>query len=134
MKFYASVRLDIRRTGAVKDGDEVIGSETRIKVVKNKMAPPFRQAETQIIYGQGFNLQAELINKGVELGLIEKTGAWYSYEGSKIGQGLRNASKWLLENKESAAVIEAALRAKMLGSLTAPVKAEAEAEEAEEAA
>ena len=87
LKFYASVRLDIRRTGAVKEGDEVVGSETRVKVVKNKVSPPFRQAEFQILYGKGIYRTGEIIDLGVQLGLVEKSGAWYSYQGSKIGQG-----------------------------------------------
>lgn len=87
LKFYSSVRLDIRRIGAVKDGDEVIGSETRVKVVKNKVAPPFKQAEFQILYGQGINRMGEVIDNGVKLGMVDKAGAWYSYNGDKIGQG-----------------------------------------------
>ncbi len=111
LKFYASVRLDIRRTGAVKDGEEVIGSETRVKVVKNKVAPPFRQAETEIIYGHGFNFFAELIDLGIEQNLVSKAGAWYSYAGNKIGQGKANAAAWLKENPEAAREIEDAVRA-----------------------
>ena len=91
LKFYASVRLDIRRTGAVKEGDEVVGSETRVKVVKNKVAPPFRQAEFQILYGKGIYRNGEVIDLGVQQGLVEKSGAWYAYKGSKIGQGKANA-------------------------------------------
>merc|ERR1712166_853127 len=87
LKFYSSVRLDIRRIGAVKEGDEIIGNETRIKVVKNKVAPPFKQAETQILYGTGFNFYGELIDLGVKAGFVDKAGAWYAYQGSKIGQG-----------------------------------------------
>lgn len=94
LKFYASVRLDIRRTGAVKEGDEVVGSETRVKVVKNKVSPPFRQAEFQILYGKGIYRTGEIIDPGVQLGLVEKSGAWYSYQGSKIGQGKANAAKY----------------------------------------
>ena len=110
LKFYASVRLDIRRTGGVKDGDEVIGSETRVKVVKNKVAPPFRQAEFQIIYGKGIYRTGEIVDMGCNLNLIEKSGAWYSYQGSKIGQGKANAAAWLSENPEVAAAIEAKIR------------------------
>ena len=106
LKFYSSVRLDIRRTGAVKDGDEVIGNGTRVKVVKNKVAPPFKQAEFQILYGQGINLQGEIIDFGVKLGLIDKAGAWYSYKGDKIGQGKSNVGKFLLENPAIQAEIE----------------------------
>lgn len=98
LKFYASVRLDIRRIGSIKEGDEVVGNETRIKVVKNKIAAPFKQAETQIMYGRGFNKQAELIDLGVKNNMVEKAGAWYSYKGEKIGQGKANACKYLIEN------------------------------------
>ena len=114
LKFYSSVRLDIRRTGAVKEGDEVVGSETRVKVVKNKVAPPFRQAEFQILYGSGIYHNAEIIDLGVQIGLIEKAGAWYSYKGSKIGQGKANAAKYMEENKATADEIEKAIREKLL--------------------
>ncbi len=114
LKFYASVRLDIRRTGAVKNGEEVIGSETRVKVVKNKVAPPFRQAEFQIVYGQGFHKEAELIDLGVTHNLVDKAGAWYSYNGTKIGQGKAQASAYLLENKHIAEEIELKLRKQLL--------------------
>ncbi|PRB83930.1 recombinase RecA [Pseudomonas sp. MYb185] len=114
LKFYSSVRLDIRRTGAVKEGDEVIGSETRVKVVKNKVAPPFRQAEFQILYGTGIYHNAEIIDLGVQIGQIEKSGAWYSYKGSKIGQGKANAAKFLAENPEVADEIEKAIRDELL--------------------
>ncbi len=114
LKFYSSVRLDIRRTGAVKDGDEVTGSETRVKVVKNKVAPPFKQAEFQIMYGEGINLMGEIIDQGVKLNLIDKAGAWYSYKGEKIGQGKANVGKFLLERSEMAEEIEAAIREKLL--------------------
>ncbi|MBB3167990.1 recombinase RecA [Simiduia aestuariiviva] len=125
LKFYSSVRLDIRRTGAVKDGDEVIGNETRVKVVKNKVAPPFKQAEFQILYGQGINLQGEIIDFGVKLGLIDKAGAWYSYKGDKIGQGKNNVVKFLLENPAIQAELEQQVRAELLGG---KVKAEAAVE------
>lgn len=115
LKFYSSVRLDIRRTGAVKDGDEVIGNETRVKVVKNKVAPPFKQAEFQILYGQGINLQGEIIDFGVKLGLIDKAGAWYSYKGDKIGQGKNNVVKFLMENPDIQKEIETQVRAELLG-------------------
>ncbi len=98
LKFYSSVRLDIRRIGAVKEGDEVIGNETRVKVVKNKVSPPFKQAEFQIMYGKGINVDGEILEFGQKLGLIEKSGAWYSYNGEKIGQGKINASNFLNEN------------------------------------
>ncbi len=100
LKFYSSVRLDIRRIGSVKDGDEVIGNETRVKVVKNKVSPPFKQAEFQIMYGEGINVEGEVLEFGQKLGLIEKSGAWYSYNGEKIGQGKVNASSFLKENKK----------------------------------
>ena len=114
LKFYASVRLDIRRIGAVKQGDEVTGNETRVKVVKNKVAPPFRQAEFQILYGQGINVLGEIIDMGVQLGLVDKSGAWYAYKGDKIGQGKSNACDYLKENKAVRDEIEAAIRAQML--------------------
>ncbi|WP_312246561.1 recombinase RecA [Stutzerimonas nitrititolerans] len=114
LKFYASVRLDIRRTGAVKEGDEVVGSETRVKVVKNKVAPPFRQAEFQILYGKGIYRNGEVIDLGVQQGLVEKSGAWYAYKGSKIGQGKANAAKYLEENPEIGQEIEQQIRAKLL--------------------
>ena len=114
LKFYASVRLDIRRTGSIKEGDEVVGNETRIKVVKNKIAAPFKQAETQILYGQGFNREGELIDLGVKHKLIEKAGAWYSYNGDKIGQGKANAGKFLRENPEAAKAIDSKLREMLL--------------------
>ena len=114
LKFYASVRLDIRRTGAVKEGDEVVGSETRVKVVKNKVAPPFRQAEFQILYGKGIYRNGEVIDLGVQLGLLEKSGAWYSYQGNKIGQGKANSAKYLEDNPEVARTIEGLIREKLL--------------------
>ena len=98
LKFYSSVRLDIRRIGAVKEGDEVIGNETRVKVVKNKVSPPFKQSEFQIMYGQGINSEGEILDYGQKLGLIEKAGSWYSHNGDKIGQGKVNASSFLKEN------------------------------------
>jgi len=120
LKFYSSVRLDIRRTGAVKDGDEVVGSETRVKVVKNKVAPPFRQAEFQILYGTGIYHNAEIIDLGVQIGLVEKAGAWYSYKGSKIGQGKANAAKFLEENAAIAEEIEKAIREQLLPKPSKP--------------
>lgn len=134
LKFYASVRLDIRRTGAVKEGDEVVGSETRVKVVKNKVAPPFRQAEFQILYGKGIYRTGEIIDLGVQLGLVEKSGAWYSHQGSKIGQGKANAAKYLEENGEICAVLDKAIREQLLNNQPAPTKAELAAAEAAEAA
>lgn len=100
LKFYSSVRLDIRRTGSVKEGDEIVGNETRIKVVKNKIAAPFKQAETQILYGEGFNKLGEILDLAVEKEIVKKAGAWYSYEGDKIGQGKNNALNFLRENVE----------------------------------
>ena len=128
LKFYASVRLDIRRTGAVKEGDEVVGSETRVKVVKNKVAPPFRQAEFQIMYGKGIYRTGEIIDLGVQLGLVEKSGAWYSYQGNKIGQGKANAAKYLEDNAEVGNAIEKIIRDKLLVQ-SGPAKADAEVAE-----
>lgn len=114
LKFYSSVRLDIRRTGAVKDGDEVIGNETRVKVVKNKVSPPFKQAEFQIMYGKGIYRLAEIVDMGVANGFVEKAGAWYSYKGDKIGQGKANACKFLEENPEVAEEIESSIRDRLM--------------------
>ncbi len=114
LKFYASVRLDIRRIGAVKRGEEVIGSETRVKVVKNKVAPPFRQAEFEILYGEGTSYEGELIELGVANNLVEKSGAWYSYGGERIGQGKENARQYLKDNPSVAKELDEALRAKLL--------------------
>jgi len=116
LKFYASVRLDIRRTGAIKKGDEVIGNETRVKVVKNKVAPPFRQAQFDILYGEGISHEGEIIDLGVANGIIEKSGAWYSYGGNRIGQGKDNVRNFLKENPQIAADIEARIRAQVLPS------------------
>ena len=114
LKFYSSVRLDIRRIGAVKDGDEVIGNETRVKVVKNKVAPPFKQAEFQIMYGSGIYHMGELIDWGVKLNLLDKSGAWYSYNGDKIGQGKANSARFLEENQSIADEIEFKIRGELL--------------------
>jgi recombination protein RecA len=122
LKFYSSVRLDIRRIGAVKDGDEIIGNETRVKVVKNKVAPPFRQAEFQILYGRGINRNGELVDLGVKHGLIDKSGAWYAYQGNKIGQGKANVGVYLTENPKVAAEIEKQIRAKELAPVAPPEK------------
>jgi recombination protein RecA len=116
LKFYASVRLDIRRTGAVKEGEEVVGSETRVKVVKNKVAPPFKQAEFQILYGTGINRMGEVVDYGVKLGMIDKAGAWYSYQGNKIGQGKNNVMKYLQENPVIAKELEHKVRKELLES------------------
>jgi len=110
LKFYSSVRLDIRRTGAIKKGDEVIGSETKVKVIKNKVAPPFKQAEFDIMYGEGISRLGEIIELGTNLKLVEKSGAWYSYNGEKIGQGKENAKEFLRDNPAIAAEIEAKIR------------------------
>ena len=110
LKFYASVRLDIRRIGAVKDGDEIVGNETRVKVVKNKIAPPFKQVEFQIMYGEGINSLGELIDLGVQNKLVEKAGAWYSCNGERIGQGKANSIKYLKEHPEMAKGLDTKLR------------------------
>lgn len=114
LKFYASVRLDIRRAGQVKEGDEIIGSETKIKVVKNKMAPPFREALFQILYGKGVNHLGEVIDLAVQQDIIQKAGAWYSYQGSKIGQGKNNVIRYLEENKEIVEEVEKLIRSQLL--------------------
>jgi recombination protein RecA len=110
LKFYASVRLDIRRIGAIKDRDEVIGNQTRVKVVKNKVAPPFRQVEFDIMYGHGISKSGELIDLGSKAGIVEKSGSWFSYDGQRIGQGRENAKQYLETNKDVAAAIESAIR------------------------
>lgn len=119
LKFYASVRLDIRRIGAIKEGDEVVGSETRVKVVKNKVAAPFKQAEFQIMYGEGINTFGELVDLGVKHKLVEKAGAWYSYNGDKIGQGKANATNFLKENPAIANELDVKLRDMLLTGATA---------------
>ncbi len=124
LKFYASVRLDIRRIGAVKRGEEVIGSETRVKVVKNKVAPPFRQAEFEILYGEGISRAGEIIEMGVTANLIDKSGAWYSYKGERIGQGKDNVRQYLKEHPEIAAELEAELRVRLLPQPAAKGNAE----------
>ena len=124
LKFYSSVRLDIRRIGAVKEGDEVVGNETRVKVVKNKVSPPFRQAEFQIMYGCGIYHMGEVIDWGVKLNLIDKSGAWYAYKGDKIGQGKANASRFLEENPALAKEIEDQIRHQMMGVPLAVVDTE----------
>ena len=136
LKFYASVRLDIRRTGAVKKGDEILGSETRVKVVKNKVAPPFRQADFEILYGEGISREGELIELGVQCDFVEKAGAWYSYAGTRIGQGKDNVRQYLKEHPEMAAEIEQKIRAALLGpdkiiKNTKKLKEELEVEEEE---
>ncbi len=112
LKFYASVRLDIRRTGQIKKGDDILGNETKVKVIKNKVAPPFRQAEFDILYGEGISWEGELVDLGVKYDIVEKSGAWYAYNGAKIGQGKDNVRVWLKENPEVADEIDAKIRAK----------------------
>jgi recombination protein RecA len=114
LKFYASVRLDIRRIGSIKKGDEVLGSETRVKVVKNKVAPPFKQAEFDIIYNHGISKEGEMIELGVKMGLVDKSGAWYSYNGTRIGQGKDNVRDFLRSNKAIADELEAKIRTQMV--------------------
>jgi len=130
LKFYASVRLDIRRIGAIKKGEEVIGSQTRVKVVKNKLAPPFRQCEFDIIYNEGISKEGELIDIGSENGIVEKTGAWYSFEKERIGQGKDNARQFLKDNPDIAAEIEKRIRAKAVVASGGAAGGEGEAEEA----
>lgn len=123
LKFYASVRLDIRRIGAIKRGDEVVGAETRVKVVKNKVAPPFRQAEFDVLYGEGISREGEIIEIGAQLNFVEKAGSWYSYNGEKIGQGKDNAREFLKENPKIAQEIEDKIRANpstLTEAITAP--------------
>ncbi|MEX2523494.1 MAG: recombinase RecA [Gammaproteobacteria bacterium] len=130
LKFYSSVRLDIRRIGAIKKGDEVVGNETRVKVVKNKVAPPFKEVVFDILYGEGISREGEIINLGVQHELIEKSGAWYSYNGERIGQGKDNVRNYLKENPETAREIEEAIRARALPESVLKAAPE-EAEEAE---
>ena len=125
LKFYSSVRLDIRRIGAIKKGDEVLGNETRVKVVKNKVAPPFKQVQFDILYGEGVSREGEIIDIGVKEGFVDKSGAWYSYEGTRIGQGKDNVRNFLKENPEIAQEIEGKIRAKLLAKKT-PVASEDE--------
>ena len=110
LKFYASVRLDIRRIGQIKERDEVVGNQTRVKVVKNKLAPPFRQVEFDIMYGHGISKTGELIDLGVKVGIVEKSGAWFSYDSQRLGQGRENAKLFLKDNPDVAAAIEMAIR------------------------
>jgi len=133
LKFYSSVRLDIRRIGALKRGDEVVGNETRVKVVKNKLAPPFKKVEFDILYGEGISRQGELIDLGVQHGIVEKSGAWYSYNGDRIGQGRDNVREFLKQNPEVAGEIDRALRDKLLAPVSKRAEADAEAPVAEEA-
>jgi recombination protein RecA len=116
LKFYASVRLDIRRIGAIKKGDEILGNETRVKVLKNKVAPPFKKAEFQILYNQGISRESEIIDLGVELGFVEKAGAWYSVDGERIGQGKDNAREYLKEHTDMSQGLEVKIREKLMSS------------------
>jgi recombination protein RecA len=118
LKFYSSVRLDIRRIGGIKEGDEVVGNETRVKVIKNKVAPPFKQTEFQIMYGKGIYRLGEVVDLGVQLGFVDKAGAWYSYKGDKIGQGKKNACEFLAEHTEIGQEIESRIRAQLLNEGT----------------
>jgi len=130
LKFYASVRLDIRRIGAIKKGDEILGNETRVKVVKNKVAPPFKKTEFDILFGEGVSHEGEIITLGVQEGIIDKSGAWYGYNGDRIGQGKDNVRNFLKENPQISEEIEAKVRAKLLpgvGEAKANAAAEAEA-------
>ena len=131
LKFYASVRLDIRRIGSVKKGEEIIGNQTKIKVVKNKMAPPFKVVFTEILYGEGISREGELIDMGVDAKLVEKSGAWYSYGDERIGQGKENARQYLKENPVAAARLEAALREKLVPQVAAPATADVVEEDSE---
>ncbi len=130
LKFYASVRLDIRRTGAIKQGDEILGNETRVKVVKNKLAPPFKKADFEILYGEGISRMGELIDMGVDNGIVDKAGSWYSYNEERIGQGKENSRTWLKEHPQIADEIEARLREKLMPQIN---KLGSQAEDAQEA-
>jgi recombination protein RecA len=130
LKFYSSVRMDIRRIGAIKKGDEVIGNQTRVKVVKNKVSPPFKQAEFEILYGEGISREGEIIELGVQHGLIDKAGSWYSYGEDRIGQGKENVREFLRTNPEIAADLEAKIRATLLPDTTAKAEAADDAEDA----
>ena len=127
LKFYSSVRLDIRRIGAIKNGEEVVGNQTRVKVVKNKVAPPFREAEFEIMYGEGISREGEIIELGAAQNIIEKSGAWYSYKGERIGQGKENVREFLKNNAKIAREIEEQVRAKLL--VVKPPRGAAEAAE-----
>jgi recombination protein RecA len=128
LKFYASMRLDIRRIGAIKKGEEIVGNETRVKVVKNKLAPPFKKVTFEIMYGEGISREGELIDLGVEHKLVEKSGAWFAYKGDKIGQGKDNSKQFLREHPEVASEIESALRAILMPPRPARAAAAAGAE------
>lgn len=129
LKFYASVRLDIRRTGAIKKGDEILGNETQVKVVKNKVAPPFKRAQFDILYNEGISRESEIIHLATELGFIEKSGAWYSYQQEKIGQGKENVRQYLKENPDFSAMLEQQIRTKLLVTKQSSAELEAVADE-----
>lgn len=131
LKFYASVRLDIRRIGSIKKGDEVIGNETRVKVVKNKVAPPFKQADFEILYGEGVSFFGELVDLGVEFGFVQKSGSWYAYNNEKIGQGKDNAKQFLRDNPDKAAELEKAIREKAFAKLASAPAAASEDDDTE---
>jgi recombination protein RecA len=132
LKFYSSIRLDVRRIAALKEGDAVVGNRTRVKVVKNKVAPPFKQTEFDILYGEGISREGEIIDMGVKLNIVDTSGAWYSYNGDRIGQGKDNVRNFLKENPDMAADIEGRIRAELLPGVAA-VESSAEVAEAAEA-
>ncbi len=132
LKFYSSVRLDIRRIGAIKDRDEVVGNQTRVKVVKNKVAPPFKVVEFDIMYGEGISKTGELIDLGVKSGIVEKSGSWYSYDSQRIGQGRENAKNFLKENPDIARTVEVAVR-RNAGLIATDMLQGAEADDASDA-
>ena len=132
LKFYASLRMDIRRIGAIKDGQELVGNRTRVKVVKNKMAPPFRQAEFDIMYNEGISHHGLLIDLGAELGIVEKSGAWYSYGDTRLGQGRENAKAFLREDEDLSREIEAKVRAELGMKGSAPAGEEADDDDSNE--
>jgi len=133
LKFYASVRLDIRRTGQIKDRDDIVGNATRVKVVKNKVAPPFKQVEFDIMYGEGISKIGEILDLGVKAGVVEKSGSWFSHDSIRIGQGRENAKKYLKENPEMAAKIEKIIRANSAGISDALLVGPSADDEADEA-
>jgi recombination protein RecA len=125
LKFYSSIRIDIRRIGSIKEGDQVVGSRTRVKVVKNKLAPPFREAEFDILYNQGISYEGDLVDQAVERKLIEKSGAWFSYKGERLGQGRENAKQFIREHPDIAEILNVKLR-EILGLIKPPAAASAE--------
>jgi recombination protein RecA len=131
LKFYASVRIDVRRTAAIKDGDNVVGSRTRAKVVKNKVAPPFKEAEFDIMYGKGISASGDIIDLGVAHNIIEKSGTWLSFNGERMGQGREKAKEFLETNKDTMATIETLIREKVKAGLTKAKETEAEKEKEE---